>query len=218
MNYGVRLRIQGELACFSRPEAKVERMSYELITPSAARGVLEAIYWKPQIRWVIDRIHILNPIRFTSLRRNEVGHRIAAGTISRAMRTGSPLGVFIEEDRQQRATTLLRDVDYVIEAHFDLLGGDDLPAKHHDMFERRARRGQCFHRPYLGCREFDAAFEWIDGSIPPAHEELCGERDFGIVLHDIDFARGMTPHFFHAVARDGVVDVPPFKFAKEDTP
>lgn len=216
MNYGICLRIRGELACFSRPEAKVERVSYELITPSAARGILEAIYWKPEIRWVVDRIHILAPICFTSLRRNELGHRIPAGTVSKVRRNGGVLGVYIEEDRQQRAATLLRDVDYAVEAHFDLVGGNDVPAKHRDMFERRARRGQCFHRPYLGCREFDAMFEWIDGAIPSAPEELRGERDFGVVLHDIDFAQGMMPHFFHAVAHDGVVDVPPLSFNMED--
>lgn len=122
MSYGIKLHISGEFACFTRPEMKVERVSYDVVTPSAARGILEAIYWKPQIRWIVDRIHVLNPIRFTNIRRNEVGTKAAAP--SRAAMNGDTIatpGIHIEENRQQRAATLLRDVSYVIEAHFEIL-------------------------------------------------------------------------------------------------
>src|SRR4051812_1055527 len=163
MTYGVRLHVWGERACFTRPEMKVERVSYDVITPSAARGVLEAILWKPQMRWVIDRIHVLRPIRFQSFRRNEVGAKISADNARRAMKARSTagLGLVVEEDRQQRAATLLVDVAYVIEAHFELTdkaGPEDSPAKYLAMFNRRAGTGQCFHQPCLGTREFPAAF------------------------------------------------------------
>ena len=156
MAYGIRLKVWGEYACFTRPEMKVERVSYDVMTPSAARGVLEAIYWKPAIQWVIDRIHVLNPIRFDNVRRNELGGKLAVGTVKKAMKDGrSPVEVFIEDDRQQRATMVLWDVAYVIDAHFDFSGSEDNnSAKHKEMFDRRAAKGQCFHRPYLGCRSF----------------------------------------------------------------
>jgi len=188
---------------------KAERVSYEVMTPSAARGILEAIYWKPEILWCIDRLHVLRPIRFTTIRRNEVGSKASAREAEQVMRSerGS-LGLIADDDRQQRAATVLRDVAYVIEAHFDVIGGGDPDAKHIAMFERRARQGQCFHRPYLGCREFAAHFEWIDDA--PPRSELTGRRDLGFILHDIDFANGMSPRFFHATMQDGVIDVPPF--------
>jgi CRISPR-associated protein Cas5d len=207
----VQLEVWGDFACFTRPEMKVERVSYDVITPSAARGVVEAIYWKPEIRWRITRIHVLKPIRFTSLRRNEVASKIPAGTAASVMKNGrGSLGMYIEEDRQQRAATILRDVAYVIEAHFDILGGENNAGKHLDQFKRRARDGRCFQRPYLGCREFPADFALVeDGQAPPAvPPELQGERDLGYMLHDIDFDDGMTPRFFRAVLRDGVMDVP----------
>jgi CRISPR-associated protein Cas5d len=208
----IRLQVWGDYACFTRPEMKVERISYDIITPSSARGVVEAVYWKPEIRWRVTRIRVLNPIRFSSLRRNEVASKIPAGTAAAVMRSGrGRLGLFVEKERQQRAATLLRDVAYVIEAHFDVVGGEDNVGKHLDQFNRRARDGRCFHRPYLGCREFPADFALVEGDGPPprVHPELLGERDLGYMLHDIDFHDGMTPHFFRAVIRDGVVDVPP---------
>lgn len=211
MAHGVKLKVRGEYACFTRPEMKVERVSYDVITPSAARGILEAIYWKPQIRWIIDRIHVLNPIRFTNMRRNEVGAKASATTARSAMKNGrGNLGIVVEEQRQQRASTLLRDVAYIIEAHFDLLDESDPPGKHLDMFNRRAAKGQCFHRPYLGCREFPAHFELVDGDPPRSQLAGEGERDLGYMLHDIDFADDMTPHFYRAVMRDGVIHVPAF--------
>ena len=210
---GVRLRVWGDLGCFTRPEMKVEKVSYDIITPSAARGIAEAVYWKPEIRWVVTRIHVLKPIRFTSLRRNEVASKIPATTAASAMKAGrGRLGMYVEEDRQQRAATLLRDVDYLIEAHFQIRGGEPNPAKHLDQFNRRAREGRCWSRPFLGCREFPASFALVEEGepLPKAPDELKGERDLGFMLHDIDFANGMTPRFFRAVLRDGVIDVPPF--------
>nr|WP_240928114.1 type I-C CRISPR-associated protein Cas5c [Thalassoroseus pseudoceratinae] len=137
----IRLRVRGEYACFTRPEMKVERVSYEVITPSAARSVLEAVYWKPQIGWVIDAIHVLSPIRFTNLRRNEVDSKIPERSARQAMSAGSGrMGIYIEESRQQRAATILRDVEYIIEAHFELRSSDDPPQKHYEMFKRRAKK------------------------------------------------------------------------------
>ncbi len=213
--YGVmsiKLHVWSDFACFTRPEMKVERVSYDAMTPSAARGVVEAIYWKPEIRWIINRIHVLRPIRFTSLRRNEVGAKIPAGAAATAMKNGKGnLGLFVEEERQQRAATILRDVAYVIEAGFAIVGGEPNPAKHLDQFMRRVRDGRCFQRPYLGCREFPADFAPIEAGdpIPAVDPELIGTRDLGYMLHDIDFRDNMTPRFFRAVMVDGVIDVPP---------
>lgn len=211
MTHGIKIRVWGEYALFTRPEMKAERVSYDVITPSAARGILEAIYWKPQIRWIVDRIHVLRPIRFMNIRRNEVGCRIPAGTARKAMNNGSgTLGIAIEAERQQRASLVLRDVEYVIEAHFELCGGNDHPGKHLDQFNRRARRGQCFHRPYLGCREFDCAFELVEGEMPCSAMVGTpeGDRDLGYMLHDIDFTDGMTARFFRARMNEGVIVIP----------
>ena len=213
MAYGVKLHVWGDYACFTRPEMKVERVSYDTMTPSAARGVLEAIHWKPAIRWVVDRIHVLKRIRFETLRRNELGGKIAAGNVRKAIRAGATAGLrtFIEDDRQQRAATLLRDVAYVIEAHFVLTaaaGPEDTDAKHIAMFNRRAARGQCFHRPYLGTREFPADFALVEDSMPRSELSVPRDRDLGWMLHDIDYRDDMTPRFFRATLRDGVIDVP----------
>jgi len=208
----IKLHVWGDFACFTRPEMKGERVSYDVMTPSAARGVVEAIYWKPEIRWRITRLHVLRPIRFTSLRRNEVAGKVSAVTVGRAMRGGAgSLGLYIEEDRQQRAATILRDVAYVIEARFDIVSGPENAGKHLDQFNRRAREGRCFHRPYLGCREFPADFALIEENepFPKVSDDLLGERDLGFMLHDIDFDGGMTPRFFRAVMRDGLIQVPP---------
>ena len=214
MSYGVRLHVWASYGLFTRPELKVERVSYDSMTPSAARGVLEAVHWKPAIRWVIDRIHVLNPVRFTSIRRNEVGHKAPVGKIKTAMRTGdlSTLTLRADQDRQQRASTVLVDPAYVIEAHFEMTdraGPDDNPGKHFDTFNRRAFRGQCFHRPCLGTREFAADFALIapDAPLPPAIPET---RDLGLMLWDIDHAApGKPSMFFRASMANGVIDVPP---------
>src|SRR5215216_2196029 len=203
MAFGIRLKVSGNHACFTRPEMKVERVSYDVMTPSAARGILEAVHWKPAIRWVVDRIHVLKPIRFQSFRRNEVGAKISADKARSAMKAGSTagLGLVVEDNRQQRAMTLLVDVDYVIEAHFDLTDkatDDDTPAKHISMFNRRAESGQCFHQPCLGTREFPADFRLLGEDEPLPASELPEDqrnRDLGWMLYDLDFADGRTSRF-----------------------
>lgn len=220
MSYGIKLHVWGEFACFTRPEMKAERVSYDLITPSAARGILEAIYWKPRIRWVIDKIHVLKPVRFTSIRRNEVGKKMVSPTAAQ-IRGDAPGGMslIIEDERQQRATLLLRDVAYVIEAHFELLDSSEPEGKHLDIFNRSARKGQYFHHPYFGTREFPANFSLVESGMP-ASELPAGDRDkdFGFMLHDIAFdqdpltkkVRDTSPRFFRAIMENGTVSVPPF--------
>ena len=202
MGYGIKIRVWGDYALFTRPEMKVERVSYDVMTPSAARGILEAIYWKPAIRWIIDRIHVLRPVRFDNIRRNELASRVSVN--NRDMQGDRPVYRYIEDDRQQRASMVLRDVEYVIEAHFEMTGKDNAdPGKHLAIFERRVKKGQCFHRPYFGCREFPVNFEWCDEIPEPV---FSGEKDLGYMLHDIDFENDMTPRFFRAVMQDGVID------------
>lgn len=212
MARGIKLRVSGDYALFTRPEMKVERVSYDVMTPSAARGILEAIHWKPAIVWVIDAIHVLKPVRFQTLRRNEVGHKAPAGKIKTAMNRGDLAGlrILVEEDRQQRASTLLVEVAYVIDAHFewtDLRGPDDHEGKHLDIFNRRARNGQCFHQPCLGTREFPADFSLIEPNapIPQAIEE---SRDLGFMLWDIHHAGDRSSMFFRAQLDKGVMRVP----------
>jgi CRISPR-associated protein Cas5d len=210
MAYGISIKVWGEFACFTRPEMKVERVSYDVMTPSAARGILEAIYWKPEIRWAIDRIHVLNPIAFINVRRNEVGSRVSTDNAKIAMNSGTGyLGIHIEEDRQQRASMLLRDVAYVIEGHFEILSGTDSPGKHLDIFRRRTQKGQYYHRPYMGCREFVADFEWNGET--PVISKLTGQQDLGYMLQDIDFDNEMEPIFFRPQMHDGIIDVPPIE-------
>lgn len=219
MSFGIRLYVRGDRACFTRPELKVERVSYDVMTPSAARGILEAIHWKPAIRWVVGRIHVLRPIRFQTLRRNEVGSK--ARVPSRAQMVEGRLdglGLRADTDRQQRAATILTDVAYVIEAHFEMTaraGPEDNPGKHLDTFNRRAVKGQCFHQPCLGTREFPADFELIDRCAATPEPEDRGPdlgfgraRDLGLMLWDIDHAGGGGSLFFRAALRDGVMHVP----------
>jgi len=216
MSYGVKLKVWGGYACFTRPEMKVERVSYDVMTPSAARGVLEAVYWKPAIRWVVERITVLRPIRFENVRRNELGHKLPLGAVTKAMKDGiSPVETFIEEDRQQRAALVLRDVAYLIEARFAPTAywnpANDNEGKHLDIFNRRAARGQCFHRPYLGCREFAADFGPDDGERPDP--SLAGTRELGFMLHDLDYEKDMQARFFRATMQGGVIAVPAFEEA-----
>ena len=210
MPYGIKLKVWGDFACFTRPEMKVERVSYDIMTPSAARGILEAIYWKPAICWVIDRIHVLKPIRFMNIRRNEVASKIPLGNVKKAMKGGSsPLQLFIESDRQQRAAMILRDVAYIIEAHFEYTGEEDNnDGKHLDEFNRRARKGKCFNQPYFGCREFPAHFRLFESDEPLPASHLSGTQDLGYMLHDIDFKNKMQPHFFRARMTNGVITIP----------
>jgi CRISPR-associated protein Cas5d len=212
MAYGIRLKIWGEYACFTRPEMKAERVSYDVITPSAARGILEAIHWKPAIRWVIDKIHVLNPIKFDNIRRNEVEKKIniSAKEIEDVMQTGGPLHLLVEDARQQRATIMLREVEYVIEAHFEFTqkrGMDDNEGKHLDIFKRRARAGQCFCQPVMGCREFPASFALLEDNEMISPSRLHGQQDLGWMLDDLEFGASIAPKFFRPIMIDGVIDV-----------
>jgi CRISPR-associated protein Cas5d len=211
MGYGITIRVRGEYALFTRPEMKVERVSYDVITPSAARGIIEAVYWKPAIRWVIDRIHVLNEIEFTNIRRNEVSEKIP-NSAARWRMDGleEPFYLSVTDARQQRAALVLKNVDYVIEAHFELTnraGPEDTVEKHYNMALRRLRKGQYFSAPCLGTREFGAKVDIIeDGSIP---ESSLGNRDLGWMLYDLDFtdAQDIQPKFFKAEMRAGVIDL-----------
>lgn len=241
-NSSITIKVWGDYALFSRPEMKVERVSYDVITPSAARGILEAIYWKPQFRWIIEEITVLNPIRFTNIRRNEVTKKISERNVKTAMKTGdtSELHLFCDDTankiRAQRASLLLKDVAYVIKARIHLFdtilekGGSPQPAnivagKHLAIFQRKAERGQYFHHPCLGTREFPANFELIksESEMPNPSDELDAEKDLGFMLHDLEFdqdfktkkVKSTTPHFFRAQMNNGVINVPelPFKLA-----
>jgi CRISPR-associated protein Cas5d len=229
------LEISGPFACFTRPEMKVERVSYDVMTPSAARAVFEAILWKPAIRWQVSKIEVLNPIQWINLRRNEVGAVASTRNVEAAMKSGTgQLGLYIEEERQQRAGLFLRDVKYRIHASFELrdpsfhksnfphlskrtVNADDgdlenepnLMVKFMSMFERRAAKGQCVNQPYLGCREFAADFQLVEPGVslsPPIGET----RELGYMLYDLDYSNTADPkpRFFPAQLVAGVVSVP----------
>lgn len=207
------MKVWGDYACFTRPEMKVERVSYDVITPSAARGIIEAIYWKPAILWKIDKIHVINPIKFDNIRRNERSGRISTDKIERAMR-GAETALYQDksEDAVQRASLVLRDVCYCIEAHFEMTnkkGDDDNEMKHYNVALRRMRKGQCFHQPYLGCREFPARFQLIEGGVPKSHYHglVEGDKELGLMLWDIDRADGNKAIFYRARMNDGIIDV-----------
>ncbi len=231
------LEVWGDYACFTRPEMKVERVSYDVITPSAARAIYEAILWKPAIRWHISKIEILNPIKWMSVRRNEVGKKMSGPTQAQLSgASGAPMGFFIEEERQQRAGLFLRDVRYRIYARFEFIPpearkdnrsvssefwadaeeqskfvqADEKEAKYAAMFERRAKKGQCFHRPYLGCREFACDFRLLD-STAELSMPIPYSNELGFMLYDMNFEDGNNPMplFFRAAIKEGVVHVPP---------
>jgi CRISPR-associated protein Cas5d len=229
------LEVWGDYACFTRPEMKVERVSYDVMTPSAARAIFESILWKPAIRWNVMKIEVLNPIKWISVRRNEVGKKISAPTSKQmAGALGEPMGIFIEDERQQRAGLFLRDVRYRIHGYFDFIPPeqrkanrsaspefwadeqeqteivrlDETEAKYAAMFERRAKKGQCFHRPYFGCREFACDFRLVDPKIELV-VTINDTRDLGFMLYDMDFERDVndpTPLFFRASINKGVVN------------
>jgi len=207
------LEVRGDYACFTRPELKVERVSYEVMTPSAARAVFEAILWKPALRWEIDRIEVLRPISWASIRRNEVGSKVPSRSVETAMRGGESLrDYYADDDRQQRASLLLRDVAYRIWAHPDLTGkaGSEAGvAKYQDMFRRRASHGQCVNQPYLGCREFACDFALVDDASARSRP-IDETRELGIMLYDLDFADPdrPAPRFFRAALRAGILHVP----------
>jgi len=215
IGYGIRLKVWGDYACFTRPEMKVERVSYDVMTPSAARGILEAIYWKPAICWVIDKIHVIKDVKFDNIRRNEVLGKIPASTVRSAL-NGDEVALYQDpnEARVQRASLVLRDVCYYIEAHFERTadaGPEDTVEKHYNVALRRMRKGQCFHHPYFGCREFPVQFEFVEGEIPHSwyYGKNEGTKDLGIMLWDIDFKdkNDLKAVFFRAHMRDGVIDV-----------
>ncbi|MBS0588155.1 MAG: type I-C CRISPR-associated protein Cas5 [Proteobacteria bacterium] len=208
------LEVSGDFACFTRPEMKVERVSYDVMTPSSARAVFESILWKPAIRWYIDKIEVLKPIRWVSVRRNEVGAVISVRNAQEAMNKGGvgSLGLNIEDERQQRAGLFLRDVAYRIHAHFELqpdAGENNTPAKFLDMFERRAEKGQCVNQPYLGCREFACDFRLIDPVQEQSNpvKETC---DLGWMLYDMDYSNAADPQprFFRATLENGILNIP----------
>ncbi|HMT94290.1 type I-C CRISPR-associated protein Cas5c [uncultured Thiothrix sp.] len=208
------LEVSGDFACFTRPEMKVERVSYDVITPSAARAVFEAILWKPAIRWHIRQIEVLQPIRWMNLRRNEVASVVPTGSVKSTMKQGTgQLGLYIEEERQQRASLFLRDVRYRLRADFELLSEDtdNTIIKFAEMFKRRASKGQCFNQPYLGTREFSCDFSLIEnGEAPVIAKELLGRRELGWMLYDMDFTdpENPMPRFFQATMNNGVIQVP----------
>ena len=204
----LRVRARGPFACFTRPELKVERVSYPVMTPSAARGLLEAILWKPAMQWHVDRIQVLAPIRFVAFRRNEVSSKAVPPKREIVERGGPAPMYFADEDRAQRNTVALRDVDYVVEGHFtltDLAGPDDNTKKFTEMFQRRVAKGQHFHQPYFGCREFVAHV--LPADQPP--DPIDDTRDLGIMLWDIEYGPERNrPIFFRATLANGVLDVP----------
>ena len=210
----IQLEVWGDYALFTRPEMKTERVSYDMITPSAARGLLESVYWHPGMCWVIDRIRVCAPIRFLNLRRNEVKSTVSARSARTVMERGSgELWLATSNDIQQRASLLLRDVRYVIEAHFEMTdraAPGDNPGKFQDIIKRRIRKGQFYHQPCFGCREFPAQFALCE-QMPDCPEELLGERDLGYMLYDMDYSNPeeIRPLFFRAVLRDGLLAVPP---------
>lgn len=205
------LETWGEYACFTRPEMKTERVSYDVITPSAARAIFEAILWKPAIQWKITKVEVLKPIRWISIRRNEITNKIPYRNVQHAMKTNTGLlGLFIEEERQQRAGLFLRDVRYRIYGHFEIIdhSENNSAGKFLDMFERRAEKGQCINQPYFGCREFAAHFMLQDQQkfelqpIPENHE-------FGWMLYDMDYTqKQIMPRFFKAQLINGVLNIP----------
>jgi CRISPR-associated protein Cas5d len=219
------LEVWGDYACFTRPEMKVERVSYDVMTPSAARAIFDAILWKPAIIWRITKIEVLNPIRWISVRRNEVG-KVASPPSQTQMQnaTGAPMGILVEDNRQQRAGLFLKDVRYRIHGRFEFIppekrkqtneaksseeSGDENEAKYAAMFERRAKKGQCFHRPYLGCREFACHFRLIEGEIAPLEKNINPDCDLGWMLYDINYAdpSNPTPEFFHARLENNAVN------------
>ncbi len=205
----IQLEVWGPYALFSRPELKVERVSYDVPTPSAARGIVEAVYYHPGLKWHIDRIYVMNPIRFVSIRRNEVTGKVSARNARQAAQgTGQPLYQAAPQEIVQRASLLLQDVRYVIEAHFEMTENaapGDNPGKFQDIVTRRMERGQCYHTPYFGCREFPVYFRrWPGGPVPTIPET----RDLGLMLHDFDYSdpQNITPTYFRAKLENGVLN------------
>lgn len=213
MGRGVRIRVWGDYALFSRPELKVERYSYDVITPSAARGILDAIYYHPGMRWIIDKIYVVKPIRFTSVRRNEIKSKISASNVLQVY-NGADKALYMSSKQEivQRASVLLTDVEYVIEAHFEMTekaNETDNPGKFKDITMRRLKKGECYHMPYFGCREFPAHFALCEEEEIKTVYETVLEKDFGIMFYDMDYSdpENIQSMFFRAVMRQGVLDL-----------
>lgn len=213
MSIGVKVKVWGDYALFARPEMKVERCTYDVMTPSAARGILEAIYWHPGLRWVIDCIYIMKPISFTSIRRNEVKSKVSANNVLPVYNgAGKALYISSKEEIVQRASLLLRDVEYVIDAHFEMTGKaneTDNHGKFKDIIMRRLRRGECYHNPYFGCREFPVNFCLYEEEEIHTAYDVMDEKDLGFMLYDLDYSDpdNIQPMFFRAVMKKGVLDL-----------
>ena len=213
MAYGIQIEVWGKYALFSRPEMKTERVSYDIITPSAARGLIEAVYWHPGLKWVIDSIYVCNPIRFTNIRRNEVSQKISASNVREVMNgKNAPLYLNTSEAIQQRASLVLTDVRYIISAHFEMTAkanATDTPEKFYAITCERLKGGRNFMQPYFGCREFPANVRLFEGDLPVLPEELAGTRDLGYMLYDMDYSdpKDIRPTFFRATLRDGMLSL-----------
>lgn len=205
----IKMEVWGEYACFNRPEMKVERVSYDVPTPSAARGMVESVYYHPGLKWHVDKIYVCKPIRFTNILRNEVASKISARNVLTEANGKKRSYIDRNADIQQRATTMLRDVHYVIEAHFEMTdkaNPSDNPGKFQDIVKRRLRSGQAYMQPYLGCRECTAHFRlWEGGDIPTIDET----RDLGYMLYDMEYSdpENIQPMFFRAQMVHGVIDL-----------
>lgn len=207
----IKLEVWGDYALFSRPEMSVERVSYDCITPSAARGILEAVYWHPGMCWKIDKIYLLSPIRFTNIRRNEVKAKLNASKVRSVINgaDGNDLYINTKDEIQQRASMVLRNVHYVIEAHFDMTekaNEGDNSGKFQDIIKRRINKGQCYHTPYFGCREFPVNFRLYDFPTVPT---IAESKDLGFMLYDMDYSdlKNIKPMFFRAILENGVIDL-----------
>lgn len=214
MSYGVMVELWGDLALFTRPELSVERVTYQVITPSAARGVLESIYWHPGMRYQIDKIYVLNPIQFTNIRRNEVKSKALASSFRTVMTKGGSLpSIYTQDDIQQRASMMLKDVRYVIQAHFEMTANasaEDNSGKFIDILKRRLRKGACYSQPYFGTRECSCNFrEWDPKIEPKGFYSSDGTRDLGLMLYDMDYSdtKNITPMFYWATMENGMIDV-----------
>ena len=215
MPFGFKVRVRGPRACFTRPELSVERVSYDVITPSAAVGLLKAVYWKPSFEWVVDRIEVLSPVRFESIKRNEVKSKMRRPSAAEMKAGPKGLGIDATAQRTQRFSLILRDVDYLVDCHLELTdveNADHNLGKHLDTARRRLERGACFSQPYLGCREFPAEVALLRGrgEAPVGYFADAGERDLGLMLHSLDYSKDEAhpaPRYFRAVMRNGVIDV-----------
>lgn len=210
MSYGIRIECWSDYACFTRPEMKVERVSYDIMTPSAARGLVEAIFWHPGLRYVIDEIGLMSPIQFTNVRRNEIKSKLSGSLVLKHAKSGQPIEIETSKEIVQRASTILKQVHYYISLHFEMTdkaNPGDNPGKFKEMLTRRARKGQCYHQPYLGCREFPAYFRLVEDGEEPV---LCDvTKDLGYMLYDMDYRdpENITPLFFRARLDHGVMSL-----------